>query len=689
MRRLIFLAAGVLVPALLMAQLEPVWVNVYNGPYGNHREAAEDMVVDEDGYVYVCGDGMGPLGTTTDYITIKYDPTTGETLWVRYYDGLAHSHDDARAIAVDNAGGVYVTGISYLWGSSYDYATVKYNSSGVQQWVARYNGPSNGDDVATAIAVDNSGGVYVTGCSYGAYNDYATVKYNSSGVQQWVARYNGPSNGEDYAYAIAVDNSGGVYVTGNSATWVSYRFFYDYATVKYNASDGGQCWVAYYDGQASYDDYPHAIAVDNLGGVYVTGQSWAWGIWYDYATVKYNAADGSLGWPSLSGGAARYNGPANGYDNASAIAVDNSGGVYVTGWSASHYIPSQPNYAYATLKYDAADGTEAWLARYNGPAGDNDVAYAMALDESGVYVTGYSCGVGSLSDFTTVMYDRATGTQLDCERYTGPGLYNDVALSIACNGAGAVFVTGYSDVPGEDFNIVTIKYGPPVIEAAIDVDPNKLNLKSKGKWVTGYIELPEGFAVEDIVTSTVAISAVDGDLLDPPLYRDGPTEVGDYDHDDISDLMVKFDRQELVDILRDMGYGDGDRPELTVTGGLAGDTTFKGVDTIELIDKKGGGQGEAADLPKRPGMQPSSPNPFKLTTTIRYGLPAETRVRLEVYSPTGQRVATLVDRFEGAGYHSASWDGRDDRGRELVAGVYFCRFEAGTYKTTRKTQLLR
>jgi flagellar hook assembly protein FlgD len=88
-------------------------------------------------------------------------------------------------------------------------------------------------------------------------------------------------------------------------------------------------------------------------------------------------------------------------------------------------------------------------------------------------------------------------------------------------------------------------------------------------------------------------------------------------------------------------------------------------------------------------MQPSSPNPFKLTTTIRYGLPAETRVRLEVYSPTGQRVATLVDRFEGAGYHSASWDGRDDRGRELVAGVYFCRFEAGTYKTTRKTQLLR
>jgi len=59
--------------------------------------------------------------------------------------------------------------------------------------------------------VDGSGNVYVTGYSIesGTYFDYATVKYNSSGVQQWVQRYNGGS-----AYSLAVDDSGSVYVTG-------------------------------------------------------------------------------------------------------------------------------------------------------------------------------------------------------------------------------------------------------------------------------------------------------------------------------------------------------------------------------------------------------------------------------------------------------------------------------------------
>src|SRR5262249_40846153 len=98
-----------------------------------------------------------------------------------------------------------------------DYITIKYNSSGEEEWVARYDRGLG--DAATAIAIDSSGNVYVTGQSWSAKTseyDCATVKYNADGQQQWVARYDGPANDYDYPTGIAVDNSENVYVTGSA-----------------------------------------------------------------------------------------------------------------------------------------------------------------------------------------------------------------------------------------------------------------------------------------------------------------------------------------------------------------------------------------------------------------------------------------------------------------------------------------
>ena len=226
-----------------------------------------------------------------------------------------NGNDYANAIAVDASGNVYVTGESLGQGTGIDYATIKYNSAGQQQWVARYNGPANSDDNVTAIAIDGSGNVYATGTSRidaGSNYDYLTVKYDSAGQEQWVASYNGPGDAFDFADAIAVDSSGNVYVTGESYGLDS---AYDYATIKYN-STGQEQWVARYNGPANYDDVATAIALDGSANVYVTGYSYGVGdVGLDYATIKYNSA-GQEQW------VARYNGGTSSDDYATGIAVD-------------------------------------------------------------------------------------------------------------------------------------------------------------------------------------------------------------------------------------------------------------------------------------------------------------------------------------------------------------------------------
>src|SRR4029077_2233693 len=287
------------------------------------------IAVDGSGNVYVTGTSdSGGQGSNYDYATIKYN-SDGQEQWIARYKEPANDGDDAYAIAVDASGNVYVTGVSLGSGTGADYATIKYNLAGQQLWVARYNGPVNGDDYGYAIALDNSGNIYVTGSSRGPGTefDYATIKYNSAGQQQWTDRYTGPGKGFGEAQVIAVDNSGNVCVTGHSPGAGTAD---DYATIKYDSA-GQQQWVARYNGPANSGDEAHAIALDSSGNVYVTGQSYGAGGDTDCATVKYDST-GQEQW------VIRYNGSGNPYDFAFAMAVDESANVYVTGESNADYV---------------------------------------------------------------------------------------------------------------------------------------------------------------------------------------------------------------------------------------------------------------------------------------------------------------------------------------------------------------
>jgi len=447
-----------LIPILLISpnifsQVMEEWVVRYNGS-GNDNDSATAIAIDTTGNVYVTGQSIGS-GTAEDYATIKYN-NAGIQQWVTRYNGPGNDTDSSYAIAIDISGNVYVTGYSSGSGTSYDYATIKYNIEGIQQWVERYNGPGNKDDKAVDIVVDSSGNVYVTGESYdsGTDFDYATIMYNNAGIEQWVTRYNGPGNGYDGAHAIAIDTSGNVYVTGESYGSGTH-LYYDYATIKYNNA-GIQQWVARYDSPGNNYDAAKAIAIDSSGNVFVTGHSVGSGTNEDYATIMYNSS-GEEQW------VARYNGPGNRNDYATAIALDSLENVYVTGGSnGSGTYPDY--YDYATIKYNNA-GIEQWVTRYYGPVNYYNIAYAIALDDSGnVYVTGVSFGgLGTSYDYATIKYNN-TGVEQWVARYDGSGNpYDyDYACAIALDISGNVYVTGISRGSETAYDYATIKYSQNV-----------------------------------------------------------------------------------------------------------------------------------------------------------------------------------------------------------------------------------
>jgi len=89
------------------------------------------------------------------------------------------------------------------------------------------------------------------------------------------------------------------------------------------------------------------------------------------------------------------------------------------------------------------------------------------------------------------------------------------------------------------------------------------------------------------------------------------------------------------------------------------------------------------------GLYQNEPNPFTGSTTLRYSLATSGPARLEVFNVMGQVVSTLIDANQAAGPHAATWSGLDNKGRQLPAGIYFCRLTIGKEYATQKMLYLK
>jgi uncharacterized delta-60 repeat protein len=428
--------------ALAAAQVTERWVMRYDGGASDMPfDAARAMRVDTAGNVYVTGYSVGP-DSSQDIVTLKYD-TDGVTLWSHRLNGPAADWDQPWDLATDAAGRTYVAG--FVTGTREDYCTVRYGADGETLWTAYYNGPGNSLDQAYRLALDDQGAVYVTGCSYGlySYGDIHTVKYDSTGAVAWSQRLTSSGDRIDAGKAIAVQDRQ-AYIAGTIWQGNSRR---DDILVGRFGPTGETLWTAVYGGPGNWNDDPTDIAVDSSGRIYVAG--WAQGPSNVDAVLLCYAPDGTQEWSAL------YNGTGNGDDSWSALVIG-SGRIYVVGTSTG--VGTRADILTACY---TPDGDTLWTARYDGPASHTDGGSDIELDAQGnVYVTGWSSNAAQTNreDYCTIRYNHA-GEIVWVMRYNGPAGAEDKPYRIGLDAQRNVYVTGESRGAGTQTDFCTIKYG--------------------------------------------------------------------------------------------------------------------------------------------------------------------------------------------------------------------------------------
>jgi hypothetical protein len=460
------------------SQVTQEWVRKFIGQGLDH---AAGIATDNSGNIYILGNNNWTFPNADLYL-VQYNSAGTQTGGV-FYNSPYNNSDNAKTIATDARGNIYVAAKVTVNSSTSDIAVIKYNSSMIQQWATIFNTPENYIDDVNAMAIDPAGNVYLTGSIVkGAFEyDYLTVKISATGSVLWHTTYNGTADGIDIANDIAVDAVGNVFVTGSSSgfsrgTRGRGRLFftlttsYDVVTIKYDAN-GVQQWSQRYN-RGGQNDAGNSVALDGAGNVFVTGYATTNGN-RDCVTIKYTN-DGVFQWLQL------YNGTANGADEANSIAIDAAGNAIISGYTNS----SLTNSDMLAVKYDNA-GVLQWVGTYSAASNTFEQSSAMVLDMFGnTYLTGSTSVPGLVnSDYLTVKFN-SSGSVGWAARYNGPENGNDYATSIAVVNPGFdAFANATIYVFGSSNNdVVTIKYSQPTDVIFLGPQRNQISESDAGKF---------------------------------------------------------------------------------------------------------------------------------------------------------------------------------------------------------------
>ena len=360
-------------------------------------DAVHGIATDAIGSVYLVGDTLAALEGAhegdSDAFVRAYG-RTGEILWTRQFG--TSGEDRARGVATDGDGNVYVAGYTSgaLEGANagtFDAFVRAYDADGVFRWGRQFG--TGGEDVATAVATDTSGNVYVVGSTSGALEgsnagglDAFVRSYDANGVFRWTRQFG--TGGADEATGIVIDANDNVYVAGYVQGLLegAYAGAID-AFVRSYDSGGEIRWTRQF-GTGSWD-YAEGVAADASGNVYVVGSTEgsleALGVnaGLEDAFVRSYDGGGALRWTRQFG--------TGGVDVAYGVTTDTAGRVYVTGYTTGALEGAGAGGSDAFVRAFDGSGDLRWTRQFG--TGGADVANGIATDAEGdVYVAGRTGG---------------------------------------------------------------------------------------------------------------------------------------------------------------------------------------------------------------------------------------------------------------------------------------------------------
>ena len=421
----------------------PEWASFFNNS-ASANEYIADVTFDNLGNTYLTGYGTMTSGQDDDFLTVKCN-SSGTEEWSKVFNGPQSDDDIASAMFVDDAGNVYVTGISRWTADAFKIVTLKYSPSGSLLWIAVFDSLGQSDSRAEDIWVDSNGNVFVTGWisqSNNGYYDIATIKMSSSGeILDW-AYFGQVNNIQDSGTNILGDTNGNIFVGGDS--WRNVSLGREVVIIKYN-SDLDTNWVVHVNGSDnSFNEFTVSLELDDTGNIYALCRLQNDPGFTDFAVVKINSG-GDVVWR------VEYD-EAGGQDIPEAMTMDDNGNIYVTGRvrrsSGGGYND------FAIRKYNN-DGLEQWTTYYDGPQNLDDDPIDLVLDQNGnVFVCGESNRDGSAFKFIVVKY---TPTGIFDWEYVYDENVNGKALSVRPDNNGYVYSAGEAETPAGDVDLFAVK----------------------------------------------------------------------------------------------------------------------------------------------------------------------------------------------------------------------------------------